>query len=260
MLDAAIPSLSLLTTYRRRNKHLKVLLQRLARIRENEGFVDFELILIEGDDEPHAAGMIPICDWVLYRYLPMPGIFHKTVLLNEFLTLARGIYLMPFDVDLLPVRGVLAHHLFLARESPYCLIAGYRILLPKMLQIGDIPTAQQVFATLGFCEGGGLGPEDKETALLKYLLNGQRFGICPCFPRAVLQAVGGWHEGYVGWGAEDQDLIERVAATGLTVARAYDLLYLHLPHSREANWTDPALTAANRSRFVARRQTWLEEF
>lgn len=249
------PRLSLLTAYRRRRSHLRVLLAWLSRLREAEGFTDFELILAEGDARPTAAAALTEgYGWVRYLHVPMPGVFHKAALLNRAAAAARGRRLVIFDVDLLPAAGVLARHLALASESPRCLVAGYRVQLPRMLDARRLPAPAALFNGLDVHDEWLLCQEDDPYSVREYLVDGQRFGVCPYFPAGAFDSVGGLDEGYVGWGCEDQDLIERVCAGGLTLVRSYDLLYFHLPHGREAGWRDASLTAANRERYAERRR------
>ncbi|HEX8560191.1 MAG TPA: galactosyltransferase-related protein [Pyrinomonadaceae bacterium] len=249
------PRLSLLTAYRRRAAHLKVLLAWLDRLRAAERFTDFELILAEGDARPSAARrMAEGRAWVRYLHVPMSDVFHKAVLLNRAAAVARGQYRVIFDVDLLPAAGVLARHLTLASESPRCLVAGYRVQLPGMLDARRLPAPAALFGGLDVHDESLLCLEDDPFSTREYLVDGQRFGVCPYFPAGVFDALGGLHEGYVGWGCEDQDLIERVCAGGLTLVRSYDLLYFHLPHGREPGWRDASLTAANRRRYAERRR------
>ncbi len=260
-LVATPPGLSLLTAYRgpQRELHLKVLLQWLSRIRETEGFADFELIVVEGETAPTVAALVRQHDWARYAHVEMSGLFHKSVLLNRAASLARGSYLMPFDVDLLPARGTLQLHLELAQTSPRCLIAGYRLQLSETPSAElQLPTAAALISAMSIENAGLLGPEDNPRALRKYLIDGQRFGVCPCFPISLYEAVGGCNEEYLGRGPEDQDLIEEVCARGLTLVRSYDLVYLHLPHGPADGWDTPGLLATNRERFAKRRRKRLE--
>ena len=248
------PSLSLLTAYRRRAEHLPVLLEWLQRVRDTEGFTDFELVLIEGDVQPTAEAIVQPYEWVRYLYVPMPDIFHKAVLLNQAAGVARGQYRILFDVDLLPARGVLARHLMLASESPRCLVSGYRVQLPEMLDAQNLPSSSTLLASLDLNDETLLCNEDFPLSLRENLIDGQRFGVCSCFPARLVDQLGGLFEGYVGWGCEDQDLIERICASGLTLVRSYDLLYFHLPHGHEDGWRDASLIAENRKRFAERRR------
>jgi hypothetical protein len=257
---ATAPRLSLLTTFRgdARLPHLRILLRWLARIRSLEGLTDFELILVEGAARPTVEHLVAGYDWVQYRHLHMPAIFHKPLLINCGARLARGQFVMPFDVDLLPAAGVLRRHLELATAAPDFLVSGYRVQLSRMFEeVEELPSSEVLFAGLDIEDNSLLGPEDNPRALRKYLIAGERFGVCPAFPAEAFRAVGGSNEQFVGWGSEDQDLIEAVCARGLTLVRAYDLVYFHLPHEHEADWRDPALIAGNRQHLAERRRARL---
>jgi hypothetical protein len=260
MLNAAPPRLSLLSTFRgaARLPHLQLMLRWLARLRTAEQCTDFELLLIEGDAQPTVAALAAHYSWVRYHHLPQPARFHKPPLLNCAARLARGQFLMPFDVDLLPGAEVLGRHLALALESPRCLVAGYRVQLPALWAVdAELPPGAALAAGLDVEDGRVLGPEDNPRALRKYLLRGERFGVCPCIPAAAYAAVGGMDEQFIGWGADDQDLIEKLCTQGLTLVRACDFIYFHLPHEHEKTWTDPELIAANRRLLAERRQARL---
>lgn len=251
------PTLTLLTAYRNRAAHLDVLLPWLTRVREVEGFTDFELILVEGDADATAEGAVGGYDWVRYLHIPMAGVFNKGVLINRAADLARGSYLMVYDVDLLPAEGVLGRHLSLALGAPHLLFAGYRVQLIESLSAGALPEAGALLAGLDDDDPRHICPEDRGGPTLNYLLNGVRFGVCPCYPADLFQATGGLHEQYAGWGGEDEDLVERVCARGLTLVRAYELLYFHLPHEEhQPGWHEPALVEANRRRLAERRREW----
>lgn len=244
------PTLSLLTTYRDREEHLKVLLAWLERIREAENFTDFEMLLVEGAAEPTAAAVASGRDWVTYVHVPMPGVFHKQILINRAASLARGEYRIPFDVDLLPAEGVLAQHLSMAREMPRYLIAGYRVQLKDTPgEASPLPTTRELLKGMDVKDQSLICEEDFHSSLLEYLLQKQRFGVCPCIPSRLFDELGGVDEQYVGWGADDQDLIERVCDSGLRLIRSYDLLYFHLPHGYGPDWATPEQVTANRQRF-----------
>lgn len=250
--------LSLLTTYRARKDYLSVLLRWLSRVREVEGFTDFELILVEGDVNPTAAEAATAHDWVRYLHVPMTGVFHKQVLINRAVSLARGDYLIPYDVDLLPAEGVLAKHLELATELPRCLVAGYRVQLPELWGEGEpLPTSGDLVGRMSIKDERLICEEDIYSSLLEYLLEHQRFGVNPCIPAKLFCEVGGVDEHYVGWGAEDQDLIERVCHAGLLLVRPYELLYFHLAHEYEEDWFNAKQTEANRRRLREARSARL---
>jgi GT2 family glycosyltransferase len=249
------PKLSLVTAYRARRAHLDLLLSRLADIREGEGFTDFELILVEGDAQPTVADLGERYEWLRYLYVPLPGPFNRALLTNRGAAVSKGEYLMAYDVDLLPAEGVLANHLALATASPVCLVAGYRLQLPEMLSAPVVlPSADQLIEGSGVLRKPLVCPEDSYGSLVKYLLCQEKGGVCTCYPAKAFSAVGGLDEDFVGWGPEEQDLMERICDTDLALVRSYDLLYYHLPHDREEEWYDAVLIAANRERLDERRR------
>lgn len=247
--------LSLITPYRNREEHLNLMLPHLARIREVEGFDDFELILVEGNAQPTVADRAEKFEWVRYLHVPLPGVFNRGLLANRGAACARGRYLIFHDVDMLPAEGVLAHHVGLASVSPHCLVAGYRIQLPEMPDAPvQLPSVNELVERSSSFKKSLVCEEDTYGSLLKYLLCGERWGASSCYAVEVFRRVGSFDEEFVGWGPEDQDLIERVCDSGKTLVRAYDLLYFHLPHKRDEQWFDPALIEANRNRFDERRR------
>ena len=254
------PRLSLLTAYRNREEHLRVLLAWLHRLRDTESFTDFELVLVEGDTQPTAQAIAEVYEWVRYLHVPMSDVFHKAVLLNKAAAVAHGEYRILFDVDLLPASGVLARHLMLASASPRCLISGYRVQLPQTLDPDKLPLASTLLAGLDLNDETLLCNEDFPLSLRENLIDGQRFGVCSCFPAKLFDELGGLFEGYVGWGCEDQDLIERMCFSELTLVRSYDLLYFHLPHGHEIGWREGALIAQNRKLFAERRRILFPPF
>jgi GT2 family glycosyltransferase len=258
MTNQACCRLSLLTAYRARPAHLEVLLDWLNRVRQVDGFAEFELVLVEGSARPVAPTACRHHDWVKYRFVEMPDAFNKSRLLNRAATEARGAFLMPLDVDLLPGPGVLHTHLSLAERSPACLLSGFRIQLPAIPDHRRGATREEIWEQFNRTDMGLICEEDRyPRSLVERLLDGRRFGVCPCFPAEVFRAAGGYHEGYVGWGAEDQDLVERVCKAGLSLVRCYDLLYLHMPHpADEVGWREERLTSANRTLYFARRKEW----
>jgi hypothetical protein len=190
---------------------------------------------------------------VQYRHLPSGEAFHKTKALNLALNLATGNRVAAFDVDLIPLGQTLQRHYWLAEKSPYLLITGYRLMASTPTV--DIAHLNNAMPMAGFAIAQAtLGPEDQPTALRKYLLNGERFGIMPMFSRDRLLAIGGWDETYIGWGAEDQDLIERYLTPEQTLCRCHELTYLHLHHDPAPGWNDDQLTAQNRAYYYRTRQ------
>lgn len=240
------PELTALIAYRQRPTHLAAQLawwEQLAPSLRRRA----QVVWIEADAQPspglaqrvQAAGMT-------YAFLDNPGVFHKTRALNRGLHLSRGRWVTPWDVDLLPTPGTLDRHLALAATSPQILASGYRLMAAAASVKPEAVGTAIATATVA--------PEDGESAIWKHLVKGERFGVLPFFEGDRLRKIGGWDEGFIGWGGEDQDLLERYLDGDRFLCRCPDLLYLHLKHDRETNWTETAAIAQNRQHYYAKMQ------
>ena len=248
------PRLSLVTSYRQRPEYLDLLLARLTGIREREGFTAFELIVVEGDAQPTVAHLADKYEWVQYLYVPHSGTFNRPLLTNRGAAIAKGDYMMAFDVDLLPGEDVLSNHLALAMSSPRIVVGGYRLQLPEMLREPVIPDINSLVAKSAAQKKALVCPEDSHGALIKYLLCGEKPGVVACYPTSTFIAIGGMDEEFAGWGPDDQNLMERLCDTGLALVRCYDLLYYHLPHEYENQWHEREFVEANRAKFDQKRR------
>ncbi|MEB3225271.1 MAG: galactosyltransferase-related protein [Synechococcus sp.] len=236
--------LSLLTIYRDRPQHLA---SQLAWWQSQPDLANCcEWLIIE-------AALMPTIDpeqlperGIQHHFLPQLGVLHKTQALNFALDQAQGQYITPFDVDLIPLGDTLVKHLCLAEQSPQMLLAGYRLMAP-------VSTVEpENMATV--ITQGVIAPEDQPSALYKHLLQGERFGTLPFFERQRLLDIDGWDETFIGWGAEDQDLIERYLGQDLYLCRSPHLVYLHLHHDPDPQWREPELTAANRAFYYQKQR------
>ncbi|MGB7416337.1 MAG: galactosyltransferase-related protein [Thermosynechococcaceae cyanobacterium] len=236
--------LTLITPYRNRPNHLS---NQLAWWSQYAFKQEIEWILVEVTPEPSGALQQTLQDYqVGYLHLPCAGPFHKTKALNLGLAQARGDLIAAFDVDLIPIGQTLEQHCRLAEQSPHFLVTGYRLMAQTETVALSTLDASLLQATLG--------PEDQPTALHKQLLKGERFGVMPLFEHQTILDLGGWDETFMGWGAEDQDLIERYLALGKTFCRCPQLRYLHLKHGGTADWNSPRLTQQNRQHYYDKRQ------
>lgn len=234
----------MLVTYRDRPQHLAC---QLAWWQQAADVAGCELLLLEvsAAPSPGLGDRLAALSRSRYLHISCPGVFHKTRALNSGLALARGSWVAPFDVDLLPVRQTLRQHLAIARRAPELLVSGYRLLSASAsLTLAALPEA---------IARAEIAPEDRPSALWKQLTRGERFGVVPLFQRDRLQAIGGWDEGFIGWGGEDQEVIERYLADGRHLCRVPDLLYLHLAHAGDRHWSEPELVAQNRAHYYAQR-------
>ncbi|MGC9502685.1 glycosyltransferase family 2 protein [Baaleninema sp.] len=240
-------SLSAIVTYRNRPTHLKTLLDWWTTQASPQLRRQVRWILVEADDIPSEGLETELAEvGVDYLFVENVGRFHKTRALNLALSQCGGQFVTPFDVDLLPVGDTLERHLELAQASPKLLVTGYRVMSPT-----ETANVAEMSPTLEQCE---IAPEDRPSALWKHLLRGERFGVLPMFDRRRLWEIGGWDEAFVGWGAEDQDLIERYLEDGRSLCRCPDLLYLHLSHPPTLQWRDAESSQRNRQHYYRKMQ------
>lgn len=241
--------LSLLITYRQRETHLKTQLAWWS-LSQAEGWksqqeeIDCEILIIEADESPSQWIPAAITQTnIKYVYLPCTGGFHKTKALNFGLSLASGEFVAPFNVDLIPLADTLSQQLKIAQLSPQLLVTGYRVMLNSNVIDSDL------------VNNTTLAPEDQPTALWKQLIQQERFGVVPFFKRDRLLEIGGYDEKFVGWGGQDQDIIERYLQDGRFLSRCPELVYLHLPHPPNEHWTETAFVQQNRQHYYTNIQS-----
>lgn len=236
---------SLLIPYRQRQSHLTTQLAWWKRQFARSSA--YEVLLIEVDEKPsewlrQALSNTPI----RYIHFPCSGTFHKTRALNLGLQQARGRFVAPLDVDLIPIQNTLDRHLQIAERSPQLLVTGYRVMhASETVDLDGLETA---------LEQATIAPEDQPTALWKHLIRAERFGVVPLFERDRLLRLGGWDEAFIGWGGEDQDMIERYLQDGRSLCRCPDLVYLHLAHDRSRQWSEAPLIEQNRQHYYTKLQ------
>lgn len=223
-------TLSILIPFRNRHDHLKVLLSYFSEFNPDFGV---EFLVIEGAGYP----TLDKTDWpderFSYIFVRQEHQFHKTQLLNIGLELCRGNYVIAYDVDLIPFGNTLKLSLEAASTSPKLLIAGYRLMSPDMSFHHAVDNLS-------------VAPEDQATALKKYLTGSDKFGISPVFLRSRLVEINGWDAQFIGWGAEDQDMIERYCGDVFLLARLPNLVYIHLHHGLSEGWNNEELVLSNR--------------
>lgn len=239
--------LSLIVAYRGRESHLKTQLAWWKK-QSVQGLLDTcELVIVEADKErSHWIEKEINSTNIQYAHLPNSGIFHKTKALNLGLALSKGQFVAPFDVDLIPIGNTLLQHLKMAELSPHFLVTGYRIMSSSLsVDVDDLATE---------IEQTSIAPEDMPTALWKQLIRQERFGVVPLFNQSRLVEIGGWDETFVGWGGEDQDIIERYLDCERFLCRSPELVYLHLPHEPNQQWTEAPLVEQNRKHYYEKMQ------
>jgi predicted glycosyltransferase involved in capsule biosynthesis len=239
--------LSLIVAYRGRESHLRT---QLAWWKKQSvgGLLDTcELVIVEADKErSHWIEKEINSENIQYTYLPNSGTFHKTKALNLGLALSKGQFVAPFDVDLIPIGDTLLQHLKMAELAPHFLVTGYRVM-SSSLNVDVNNLAAEIEQT-------SIAPEDMPTALWKQLIRQERFGVVPLFNQSRLVEIGGWDEAFVGWGGEDQDIIERYLNGGRFLCSSPELVYLHLPHEPNQQWTEAPLVEQNRKHYYEKMQ------
>lgn len=248
--------LTLITPYRDRFSHLKNQLDWWTKEQKQQAEEKIEWFVVHllPDLDKGADSIQDLCEQHQIRYLSMhsPDAFHKTKALNLALQEAQGEWIAAFDVDLLPVGDTLMRHCQLAQNSPNFLVTGYRLMAAReTVDVDEMSVA---------LEESTLGPEDQPTALRKYLLEAERFGVMPLFKRDRLLAIGGWDETFIGWGAEDQDVIERYLQAHQSLCRCPDLVYLHLKHQQAVGWNCEQLTASNRNHYYRKHRSQKRQY
>lgn len=237
--------LSLIITYRQREHHLRTQLAWWKTQASKSLLSICEIILIELDSIPSPWILPEIANLpISYNYLPCAGTFHKTKALNLGLSLAQGQFVSAFDVDLIPYGDTLDRHLKMAQISSQMLVTGHRMMCD---------TANLDFGQHSAVEQSKIAPEDMPTALFKHLTQRERFGVSPIFQRQRLMEIGGWDETFIGWGAEDQDILERYLGEDRYFCRSPELVYLHLAHKPDRNWSESRWIEQNRQHYYTKR-------
>ena len=238
------PSLTLVIPYRKRRNHLESL---IAWWNANSALTeDIEIIMLEVDAHPTSARELVLEAGCRYEFIECAGVFHKSYALNLGLAKARGKLVTPFDVDLLPIDNSLQRHQQAALNSPNVLMTGYR-LLTRRTRVGPAEIRS-------VAEKARVSTEDGKSALRKHLLFGERFGHVPMFQRTTLESIGGWDEKFLGWGSDDQDVIERyLKASDSVFIRSPDFAYLHLFHRQAPLWNEKRFVDDNRRRYYELR-------
>lgn len=229
--------LSLIVAYRNRPGHLHSLLNWFPEaVRRTAAAL--ELIIVESSMAP-SLDQASLPPGMKYHHEQAEGPFNKSRLLNYGLALAKGEFVTSLDVDLFPYDLSFKTHLALARLSEKILIAGYRMTTSwTAFSVHDLADVQRT---------AGVAREHVDKNFLQDQLQHQhRFGHTPVFLKKYMDALNGWDEHYVGWGAEDQDMIHRYLGDDRFLLISPDVVYLHLEHGSASDWNDNELTRKNR--------------
>jgi hypothetical protein len=172
-----------------------------------------ECVVVEQSLEPVIAGELPA--WVRYVHTPIPHPdyeYNRSWTLNEGVRYARAPVVVLHDNDMLvPERY--------ASECSARIAEGWDFLeLKRFIFYLTQEATRAVF------DGGDISSGPVETVLENSL------GASIVARRDAYELVGGFDEGFVGWGGEDNEFWERCEVTGKTYRFGY-LPFLHLFHS-----------------------------
>lgn len=236
--------LSLIVAYRKRSLDLKNLLEWFKLTSQlNE---EIELIIIESDSTSSEKEIDFFCKNIKYYYVysEKDSIFNKSSLLNLGLKYAKGIFITPFDVDLIPVDLSFNLHLKLSLEAKSCLVSGYRLNLKNKI----IVNPKNIWE---YFLNSEVPSDDTDSYFLKrQLIDKLPWGVIPFFSTDRLKEIGGWDEEFKGWGGEDQDVIVRYLKSDLHLIRCPELCYLHMPHDKSPGWNEELLQESSESLFL----------
>jgi len=232
---------SLIITYRNRKNHLLVFYDWIAEL----GYLhnhNFEFIIVE----QNLKSDIKKIDGIKYLLYENGSTFHKTKLLNLGLNISTKHFVAPLDIDLIPYKSSLITHLKIAKENSNSLITGYRLNINEN-------NYHSINFDLNKKSDFKLSSENSKSALIKNLLYHEKFGIMPFFKRKELLRMNGWNENFIGWGAEDQEIIERYTQQ-YWLLHTKDVLYIHIEHKLDNRWREEELVLKNRKYYYENRK------
>ena len=226
------PKLTLIIPYRKRKEHLLVFLEWFC----DSKYSDFEAIIIESDENSEIETVVS--DYKNIKYIHYQedsnSVFHLAKYLNIGLKHSKSDLICPFDIDLIPLKNSLIRHYDVAVTTPH-IVSGYR--LNVSLENWKNPQNSE----LEVCS------EDYPSALKKHLTTHEKFGVLPIFSKDKIYKISGWDENFKGWGAEDQDLIERyLEFSNCEFLRSPNLVYLHIAHEYHEFWKQEVVVQKNR--------------
>lgn len=193
----------------------------LATLRSIAGQSDVpvECIVVEQSERPEIAEALP--SWVRYLHTPVaPGYdYCRSATFNAAAEIARGEVLIIHDNDMLVPGAYATEALARAKE-------GWEFIdLKRFIFYLSEEDSRAIF------EGAAPGP-----AVVSVIVQNLKGGSVAA-TREAYRAIGGFDDGFVGWGGEDLEFWERARARG----RVYEFGYLpiqHLWHAPQAGKLD----------------------
>ncbi|HEX2832973.1 MAG TPA: galactosyltransferase-related protein [Thermoanaerobaculia bacterium] len=199
--------------------------------------VKIECIVIEQSTAPEIRDALP--PWVRYVHTPFALDYCRAKTFNDGVRLARGEVLIAHDNDMLVPSRYAAELLARTRD-------GNAFVDPKrfIFYLTEADT-RAIF-------GGAPLTTNVETTIVQNLKGGSIAATVEGY-----RAIGGFDEGFVGWGGEDLEFWERARAHG----RVYEFGYLPLMHLWHA--AQPGKVQGNaapaQQRYFEVRETATEE-
>jgi len=255
-----MPAISVVLTTYERPQALACVLEMYGR----QTFRDFELILADDGSGPETRSVVEKYRaqiGVPFQHLWTEHQDHgRTRIINNALRHATGEYVIQSDGDCIPEPNFVETH-WKARK-PGVFLNGRRLMLPDCYR--DL-TPEQVVA--GEHRNGDVASSwrdihQRERKALWYRFLGMFGGMAWSRLRLLganvsmwrqdLEAINGFDEGYVGWGAADEDLRRRLHDAGIKWGSVMtSALLWHIPHPPIASKPAKVKEGRNAGRYDA---------
>lgn len=247
------PAASVLTLVRGRQAHLDALVQGLRQ----QTCLDLELVIASMQQEPPtlpAELPFPV------NIVPVPGNrLPLAAARNAAAAKARSERLVFLDVDCIPSPAMVASYIKQLDISGRCLLGEVRYL-PGTLTREDMEAATfndllawaQQHPARPDVQGQGWFDEPETRAL---------WGLSFALTQQQYQQAGGMDEGYRGYGGEETDFAEHLAAAGIRLAWCGDAMALHQHHTMYSPPLDRFNDIlGNATRFYRKWGSWCMEY
>jgi hypothetical protein len=234
--------LSLLISFRNRKDHAETLLEWFRQLDDDT----IEAVFIEQDAVPTIQQLVESAPNCRYIFQENAGTFHLSKALNTALASTNAPLVAPYDIDLIPFGDTLTRQLRFALQHPQLVFSGYR-LMSLLRRIDQASVVSAVAAS-------EISISEHPHYVKQRLVENQRYGVIPFLRAERLREIGGWDERYVGWGAEDQDMLDRYITDEMLLVRSEEFVYLHQHHGFEPNWREEEFTQKNREIFYSTRK------
>ena len=187
---------------------------------------DGKIIVKEADDMQRVTTFFPeIIDNPRIKYLfeRDSGTFHRTKYLNDMLDLVDTEITCNYDCD------VILHPFSYTKSESMILKEEIDVVYPfpksKTGQVKMFLEEADEKRIIQNPEPGSFGNCKTDRARARY-------GFCFFIKTATYKLAGGEHEGFVSWGPEDEERVDRFSKLGLSISRIQDFPVFHMEHER----------------------------